>query len=138
VLITIFPFPREPGLNEKIGESEATVATEEAIAVRDVIENGEDRGLLVTGQDRLVANTKRTPILPAVIIALESGRIDIKADEMRGNGIEIGAKGGVNPGAKKMTDPRDVIENCSMTNPAVAPAEIEAILSVGVETERRV
>jgi hypothetical protein len=135
------PFPRETGLNEKIGESEATVAnvaTEEAIAVRDVIENGEDRGRLITGQDHLVANTKRTPILPAVIIALESERIDTKADGMRGNGIEIGAKGGVTPGAKKMTGPRDVIENCSMTNPVVAPAEIEVILSVGAETERRV
>jgi hypothetical protein len=137
----IFFLPREPGLIEKTGGSEATVlivVIEEAIAVIDVTENGEDRGRRATDQGRHVAIMKRTRILPAVIIVLESERIDIKDDGMKGTGTEIGAKGGVILGARTMKDPLDVIETSSMTNPAVAVAGIEAILSVEVENERRV
>lgn len=113
-----------------------TVPIGGVIAVIDVIENGEDRGHLVTAQDRRVAITRRTPILPAAIIVLESERIDIKDGGVRGSGIEIGVKGGVILGTKMKTDLLGAIESSSMTSHGV-PAEIEATRSAEVGSERR-
>lgn len=107
------------------------------IAVTDGKEKEEDQDLLSMGQGRGGANRNQICILPAVTIAQESGRTDIRGDVMKENGIGTEARDGVIIGGRTTIDLLDATETYQMRGPEEVGVEI-AMHSVGVGSGRGV